>query len=150
VTIVELSDLEREGLIKKIPIAERKVKDSFNLAKRDIETAKSILKDNPDWAYTIAYNSILQISRALMFSMGYRPHGQTQHVSVVRFIEAVLGEEHTTLVLAIDRMRRKRHIAVYDTAGTISTKESKNAIKRAVELLSEIEAILKEKDFLSE
>ena len=83
-----------------------------------------------------------------MFSMGYRPHGHTQHVSVVRFIEVVLGKEHTMLVLAIDRMRRKRHIAVYDTAGTISKKESKNAINRALELFTEIETILREKEFL--
>ena len=145
---MELSDLEREGLIKKIPIAKKKVQDSFNLAKRDLKTAKLILKDNPDWAFTIAYNSVLQSSRALMFYMGFRPHGHAQHVSVVRFVEAVLGEEHATLVLAFDRMRRKRHIAVYGVVGTISKSESENAIKRATELLDEIQNILKAKEFL--
>jgi len=52
---MNLSDLEREDFIKKIPIAKRKVLDSFNLAKRDLKTAKSILKEDPDWAFTIAY-----------------------------------------------------------------------------------------------
>lgn len=143
-----LSDLEGEGLIKKIPIAKKKVLDSFNLAKRDLKTAKLIIKDNPDWAFTIAYNSVLQSSRALMFSMGFRPHGHAQHVSVVRFIEVVLGEEHETLILAFDRMRRKRHIAVYGAIGTISKSESENSINRAKELLDEIQNILKAKEFL--
>jgi len=145
---MKLSDLEREGFIKKLPIAKRKVQDSFNLAKRDLKIAKLILKEDPDWAFTIAYNSLLQSSRALMFSMGYRPHGHAQHISVIRFIEVVLGKELSTLVLLFDRMRRKRHIAVYGAVGTISKSESENAISRATEFLDKIQNILKTKNFL--
>ena len=69
--------------------------------------------------------------------MGAQPHSHTLHISVVYFVEIVHGEEHSSLGLAFDRMRRKRHIAVYDAVGTISKSGSKNAINRAKKLLDE-------------
>jgi hypothetical protein len=49
-------------------------------------------------------------------------------VPAVRFAELFLDRE---IVLAFDRMRRERHIAVYDMAGTIPEEEAKNAVSRA-------------------
>lgn len=111
--------LEREGLIKRLPINEKKVRDAFNLAKRDLKTAEKISREDSDWAYSIAYNSMLQAARALMFSKGYRPSGKTQHVSVIKFCEASLGKEFSDTIVSFDRMRRKRHIAVYDKPGSV-------------------------------
>lgn len=71
---VVLSELERDGFIKKLPIDKKKVKDMFDLAERDLYIARAVIKHDYDWAFSIAYNSMLQGSRALMFSMGYRPH----------------------------------------------------------------------------
>ena len=56
----------------------------------------------------------------LLLSMESRPRSHALHFSVVRFVEVVLGEEHSSLVLTFNRMRRKRHIAVYGAVGTIS------------------------------
>jgi uncharacterized protein (UPF0332 family) len=111
-----LDDLERKGYIKRLPVDKRKVKDSLQLAKRDITVAKGMLGENDDWAFSIAYNAILQAVRALMFSQGYRPSGGYQHIAVVRFAEYFLKEED---VIVFDRMRRKRHTTLYDTAGTV-------------------------------
>lgn len=49
------------------------VSQLLQVANRDIATAKMILVDATDWAYTIAYNSVLQASRALMIHEGFRP-----------------------------------------------------------------------------
>ncbi|MEA2054923.1 MAG: HEPN domain-containing protein [Candidatus Thermoplasmatota archaeon] len=134
-----LDELEREGYTKRLPADKKKVEDAFNLAKRDIKVAKAILRENDDWAFSIAYNAILQAIRALMFSKGYRPSGRNQHISAVRFAELFLRREE---VIVLDRMRRKRHATVYDTAGTISEKEADNAVERAGNLVQEIERIL--------
>ena len=135
-----LDELEREGYIKKLPVNRRKIEDSLNLAKRDVKVAKDVLNQDYDWAFSIAYNAMLQAIRALMFSKGYRPSGRNQHVSVVRFAEFFLGEED---VIILDRMRRKRHAAVYDTAGMISKREAENAVARAEELVKKIEKMLR-------
>jgi len=97
---------------------------------------------NYDWAFSIAYNAMLQTLRAFMFSKGYRPSGGNQHISVVRFAELFLDEE---TVIVFDRMRRKRHSTIYDTAGTISRKEAENAINRSKELINIIEKMINAK-----
>jgi len=137
---VTLDELEREGYIKRLPADKKKVEDAFNLAKRDIKVAKSVFGEDVDWAFSIAYNAMLQAIRALMFSKGYRPYGRNQHISVVRFAELFFKKED---VIVLDRMRRKRHATIYDTAGTISEKEAENAVERAEKLIREIERMLK-------
>ena len=111
----------------------------MDLARRDVAVAGTMLGGNSDWAYTIAYNAMLQAGRALMFSKGYRPAGVNQHIAVVRFVELFLDPE---VVIAFDRMRRKRHITVYDMAGIVSEQEAENAVARAEGFLDLIEGLL--------
>jgi uncharacterized protein (UPF0332 family) len=134
-----LDELERAGYIKKLPADKKKVVDALNIAKRDVRVARSMLGENNDWAFSIAYNALLQALRALMFSKGYRPSGRNQHLSVVRFAELYLSKDE---VIILDRMRRKRHISLYDTAGAISEREATNAVERAEKLVPEIEQML--------
>ncbi len=136
VILLTLDDLENQGYIKRLPINTKKIQESLRLAQRDITTAKTILEQDTDWAFTIAYNSMLQTLRGFMFSRGYRPSGHNPHISVVRFAELFLEED---MVLMFDRMRRKRHISVYDTVGTISQKEAEIAIETAEKILRTIE-----------
>lgn len=87
----------------------------------------------------IAYNSILQAVRALMFSKGYRASSRNSHIATVKFAEIFLDEKD---VLYLDRMRRKRHKSVYDIAGAISLIEAKNAISEAEKITGEIKRII--------
>jgi uncharacterized protein (UPF0332 family) len=134
-----IEDLEREGLIKKLPVDRKKVTDSMVLAHRDVTTSRILLASDHDWAYTIAYNAILQAGRALMFAHGYRPDGANQHISVVKFAEVYLEEKDAVV---FDRMRRKRHSSVYDIAGAISEAEAEFAVGQAELLIRTIEALL--------
>jgi uncharacterized protein (UPF0332 family) len=134
-----IEDLEREGLVRKLPIDRKKAEDAMALAHRDVRTSETILPTDRDWAYTIAYNAVLQAGRALMFSKGYRPDGANQHIAVVRFAELFL-EKNDALIF--DRMRRKRHSTVYDTAGCISESEAEFAVKEAEILIGKIEKLV--------
>jgi len=133
-----IEDLERDGLIKRLPVDQKKVHAAIALAHRDIKTSQTILSGDYDWAYTIAYNAILQAGRALMFSKGYRPDGANQHISV-KFAELYLEKEDAII---FDRMRRKRHSSVYDTAGSISETEAEFAVSQAEILIRRIENLL--------
>jgi len=134
-----IEDLERDGLIKRLPVDQKKVHAAIALAHRDIKTSQTILSGDYDWAYTIAYNAILQAGRAPMFSKGYRPDGANQHISVVKFAELYLEKEDAII---FDRMRRKRHSSVYDTAGSISETEAEFAVSQAEILIRRIENLL--------
>jgi uncharacterized protein (UPF0332 family) len=135
-----LRDLEREGLIKKLPFDRKKIDGAMALAHRDAKTSRAVLANDHDWAFTIAYNAILQAGRALMFAHGYRPDGANQHISVVKFAELYLEGKDA---IVFDRMRRKRHSSVYDTAGVISATEAEFAERQAELLIRKIEALLK-------
>lgn len=148
VSQVKFSELEEEGLISKISVDKNRVKSSLALSKRDLATARSLIGDNPDWAYSIAYNSMLQSARALMFSLGYRPLGQAQHISAIRFAETALGKQAKEIITVLDRMRRKRHRVVYDTSGLISQLEAKQAVSKAEKFFKLIEKDLRGRDFL--
>ena len=78
---------------KNSPLTKRKYRTALALAHRDIATSRLLLASDHDWAYTIAYNAILQAGRALMFAHGYRPDGANQHISVVKFAELYLEEK---------------------------------------------------------
>lgn len=134
-----IDDLERQGLVRKLPVDRKKVDDALAHARRDLSTATTILANDQDWAYTIAYNAVLQAGRALMFSKGYRPDGANQHVAVVRFAELFL---ETNDAITFDRMRRKRNSSVYDTAGTITESEAEFALEQAEILVRKIEACI--------
>lgn len=99
-----------------------------------------LLETTQIWAYTIAYDAMLQAARALMFAKGYRPVGDNQHIAVVRFAGFFLDSQSLN---AFDRMRRKWHATVYDMAGTISDQEAESAVSRADAFLDTIEALLR-------
>jgi uncharacterized protein (UPF0332 family) len=120
--------LVKSGRIKPYTAQPREVQQLLEVAGRDLSTAIKNQDDAPDWAYSIAYNSILQASRALMLYEGYRPRGGEQHATVVEFIRERLGEKHLPKVRLFDQMRRKRHRVIYEVAGIVSKAEAEQAI----------------------
>jgi len=136
---VTIEDLERQGLIKKLPIDKKKIEDAVQHAHNDIKTAKVVLQTDYDWAYTIAYNAILQAGRVLMFSKGYRPDGNSQHISVVKFAGLFLDNNDTII---FDRMRRKRNSSVYESSGTVTENEAEFAVGQSEVLVQKLVALV--------
>jgi len=50
-----IEDLERQ--IRNLPPDPKKIVDAMALARRDLETARTLLSSDCDWAYNIAYNA---------------------------------------------------------------------------------------------
>ena len=134
-----IEDLEAEGLIRPLAVDPSRVRDVLAIAHRDLGVSCNLLASNSDWAFTIAYNAVLQAGRALMFAKGYRPEGSNQHVSVIRFCGEFLSPDQSQW---FERMRRKRHKSVYDSAGSISEREAEQAVKKAEEIVQAIEEII--------
>lgn len=103
-----------------------------------METARTVIETSPEWAFNIAYNAMHQAGRAFMFDAGFRAVGEGHHVTVIRFLEIALGNEFGDTLALLDRMRRKRNRATYDTVGTVSQKEAGEAITTAEDFVTEI------------
>lgn len=119
----------------------REVPDLLSIADRDVTVAEHNLELDADWSYNIAYNAVLQASRALMLKEGFRSRGPERHVTAVRFAREALGKSLADDVDLFDQMRRKRHLAVYDVSGRIGEGEAQAAVafaRRYVENIREL------------
>ncbi len=112
------------------------------LAERDLRLARVVVAEDWDWGFSIAYNGILQASRAYMYWRGYRPAADQGHRNTFAFMREALGEEYATLVGYFDRMRKKRNHALYDVAGVISEHEARTIIARAGDLLALVRGLV--------
>jgi uncharacterized protein (UPF0332 family) len=136
-------ELLNKGLIKRFKLYPSQVKNRIELAKRDIKSARAMMANDRDWAFAMAYNAILQATRALMFSKGFRPStGEGSHKVAVRFAEITLGEKFHNEIYIFDKMRSKRHRVIYDVSGIISQKEARQAFEFAVKFVNTVESLV--------
>jgi len=127
---------------KKIQIV---AKSKFNLAlaERDIFSAKRVFDgEDYDWTLTIAYNAALQVGRALMFYLGYRPVGKDKHKIVFEFLYECKFD--SDLVDYFDSIRKMRHAAVYDEVGLVSKSVAEEAIQKAEIFVQKIRVFVSE------
>jgi uncharacterized protein (UPF0332 family) len=109
---------------------------------RDLAAAERNLPDDHDWAYTIAYNAVLQAARALVLAHGFRARGAEQHATVVQFVEETLGKKYSSQIALFDQMRRKRHRVIYEMAGLVSKQEAEQGVKFAKKFVEEIRLLI--------
>lgn len=137
-------DLLNKGSIKQIKASSTQAQSRLALAKRDIHTAQSTMTVDRDWAFSMAYNAVLQATRALMFAKGFRPaDGEGQHKAAVDFAEIALGKKFQDEIYIFDKMRSKRHRVIYDVIGLVSEEETAHAHDFATRFVNEVEKILK-------
>jgi len=107
------------------------IKKAISRAERDLKTARITLANDLDWSFAIAYDAVLQASRAYMFAQGYRPASAESHKNTLAFMRLALGNDFEDLMTYFDRMRNKRHRAIYETAGLITETEARNILQKA-------------------
>ena len=90
---MSIEDLRKRRLIKSYKVPAEEIEGILAAAKSDIKTAQGLLNTDICWAFSIAYNAILQGGIALMHVKGFRPAGEAKHVSVVLFLREALGKD---------------------------------------------------------
>ncbi len=105
-------------------------------AAKKLTAARKTLSIDEETAYQLAYESMLKGSLGFMLSLGFRPRSLPgHHVTIIEFAKEHLGEEFETIIGMFDRMRRKRHQAIYDVGGFVSTGEAQQALETAAKYL---------------
>lgn len=130
--------LIKTGRIKPYQARSSEIQQLLKVADRDLAAAARNLAEDTDWAYTMAYNAILQSSRALILKDGYRPRGGEQHATVVEYIKERLGPTFDKEVGLFDQMRRKRHKVIYEISGLVSKQEAEQAIAFAKDFVDKL------------
>lgn len=127
-----------KGLIKKREVNFSQIKKQIMRAEKDLDTYTLVIDKDPEWASTIAYQSILRAGRSLLFAYGYLPIDGQQHKTVVDITGEILGEEFSLVVKQFDRLRRKRNLFFYDSEDARNFTEARKALEIARNLLDEI------------
>lgn len=115
-------------------------------ADKDLKTVGLVIKHDPEWASTIAYQAMLRLGRALMFSHGYLPADGRQHKTVVEITGKLLGGSFDLLVKRFDRMRRSRNVFFYDSLDADDEAQARTALETAAKLVAAIKAKLRKGD----
>lgn len=130
--------------VKKQAIDFRQIGMILKKAEKSLGSSRSICLDDPESAFTLAYESMLKASMALMFSQGYRPRVQLgHHKTLIKFSKYVLGEGYAGMTATYDHMRGKRNRVVYDV-GAVSEAEVKEALSMAEKYLNVIKQKIEE------
>jgi len=129
-----------KGLLKAQAPDLAQINRQLRRAARDLETAGHLLEEDPQWAATIAYQSMLRAGRALLFANGVLPADGRQHKTVVELTGKILGEDYGVLVQQFERLRRKRNVFFYDSEESITGTETQTALETGRKLLAAIGA----------
>ena len=112
-------------------------------AGKKLEAARKTLAIDEEASYQLAYEAMLKASLGFMLSHGFRPRSLPgHHVTIIEFAEQRLGKEFRGLIAMFDRMRRKRHQAIYDVSGFISRLEAEQPLETAKKYLAIIRAAI--------
>jgi uncharacterized protein (UPF0332 family) len=140
---MKYDELLRSGRVHREKVSQREIHQALERAARDLRTARKILAEDWDWAFAVAYNAVLQASRAFMFAQGYRPASAEGHKNTFLFMRAAMGRQSGDLIAYFDRMRTKRNQAIYDVAGLITETEARDLMSRATQFVALIRGKLR-------
>jgi len=135
--------LFKNGLIKKCPLDHKAILNLLKRAYVDLKTAKRNINQDEECAFNYAYNAMLRSGLALMFAEGFRPDIKDKHLTVIRFVGVVLGEDFKKIINDYDFMRKKRNRFIYEPEIPCSIKEAKDALKTAEEFVAAISRLIK-------
>jgi uncharacterized protein (UPF0332 family) len=143
-------NLLKEGIIKSVALDSKAVWRLINRAFKDLRTAERNIDNDEECAFSCAYNAMLRSGLALMLNEGFRPDIKDKHLTVVKFIGLMLGNEFKKIVNDYDFMRRKRHKFIYEPYIPCSQKEAKDAIETAEKFVGLISKMIKKNNPQSE
>lgn len=128
----------QRGFLKKANADFSQIRKQLRRAQKDLETFEVLCEADPEWAATVAYQSILRAGRALIYAHGYLPADGRQHKTVVEITGSILGEEYAAPARHFERLRRKRNSFFYDSDDPGNVDEARSAARTASGLLREI------------
>jgi len=112
-------------------------------ARRHVESARRTADNDPEAAYSLAYDAARKSATALLAHQGLRPTTAGGHIAVVDVMRVQFPG--VPGLASLDRLRRRRNQAEYpDPSGydPITAAEAKEVIEAAVKCISSAERLL--------
>lgn len=136
--MVDFGVYQGQGLLKKCEPDFRQIALQISRAIRDMHTLNLVIDEDPEWAATIAYQSMLRAGRAMLFSYGYLPADGQQHKTVVELTSKLLGRNYEEITRQFDRFRKKRNVFFYESRESGNKSEALKAAETALMLINAV------------
>ena len=140
---MKYDELLNSRRIRKEKVSRVEIEHALDRAERDLKTAQTLIDRDCDWSFAVAYDAVLQASRAYMFAQGFRPASSESHKNTFAFMRLAMSKDYEALMAYFDRMRNKRNQAIYEIAGLITETEARNILKKAESFVAMIREELK-------
>ncbi len=111
------------------------------IVERDLSNAK-VAGLSDDWKLNIAYNAALQAATAALVASGFRAAREQHHYRTIQSLALTIGWP-AAKVDRFDRLRKKRNIGGYETAGVVSGQEAAEMHRLAASLRDDVLAWLR-------
>lgn len=128
---MKYDSLLRSRRIHKQKVSRKQIGQALDRAQRDLRTAQILMGQDCDWSFAVAYDAVLQASRAYVFAQSFRPASHESHKNTFAFMQLAMGKDYEDLITYFDRMRNKRNQAIYDVAGLITETEARSILEKA-------------------
>lgn len=117
--------------LMKCSASQDEILELFRIVERDIRLAEK-LKDDNDWQFAIAYNSVLQLATIPIRVSGYRATTKVGHHWVtLTVLPEFLGKEFQVEADYFNECRVKRNTVEYKSSGDITPGEALKLIHHA-------------------
>ena len=134
---MSLQDWLKNGWLVEHRTSRQEIADLLSMVDRDLAQCQ-VSGLNPDWQLNIAYNAALQSAVAALGAAGYRASREAHHYRVLQSLAYTLKTE-VSLIVRLDKFRKKRNIGEYERAGVVSDQEAKEMFLLAKDLREEVE-----------
>ena len=91
---MEYDELLKSRRIHKEKASRIEVERALERAGRDLQTARELIERDRDWSFAVAYDAVLQASRAYMFAQGFRPASSESHKNTFAFMRLAIGKDY--------------------------------------------------------
>jgi len=111
------------------------------IVERDLANSK-VAGLSDDWKLNIAYYAGLQAATAALAASGFRAAREQHHYRTIQSLALTIGWP-AAKVDRFDRLRKKRNIGGYETAGVVSGQEAAEMHRLAASLRDDVLAWLR-------
>jgi hypothetical protein len=138
-----LARLEREGKLRRQEADLDYLEDLLAAAGRNFEAGRLLLGQADEAAFKLDYDGLLQVSRAILLSRGYRPDDGEQHRTTFLAAGEILGPHFEDVIRKIQKFRIKRNACLYNPGEVIGKSEAGAIHKTAQEFWVRVREHLK-------
>lgn len=140
---MSLENYAKNAWLRREPTSSQEIADQLGIVTRCINDA-AIEGISDDLRFYTTFNAVLALANTALRASGYRTTNQQgHHARTLETLEYTIGAD-PKLIRKLLAFSKKRNVASYDSAGSISDQELRDILKTAEELRYTVEQWLNE------